>query len=284
MRLGMNFLLWTTHVQSEHHPLLAEMREAGYDGAEIPIGQGDAAYHRALGAELDRLGYARTAVTSLDAATNAASSDPKIRAAAVARLKWAIEMVHELGAEALVGPFHSAFKEFTGDPPTDDERKWSAEVLAAVVDDAQAAGIRLAIEALNRFECYLVNTQADSRAIVDAVGHPSLGMLYDTHHAHIEEKDPAAAVATGGEKIFHVHTSESDRGAPGSGQVRWRETFEALQHQGYDGWLVIEAFSRRDPGFASAINVWREFDRADDIWREGQRFLRAAWADPAGIR
>ena len=89
---------------------------------------------------------------------------------------------------------------------------------------------------------------------------------------------------TGGEKIVPGPTSESARGVPGSGQVRWRETFEALRRQGYDGWLVIEAFSRRDPGFASAINVWREFDPADDIWREGQRFLRAAWADPAALR
>lgn len=282
MRLGMNLLLWTTQVTEQHHPLLADLKEAGYDGAEIPIGQGDTPYYRALGAELDRLGLARTAVTSLDAATNACSPDKAIRAAAKDRLRWAVSMAHEVGAELLVGPFHSAFKEFSGEPPTADERAWSAECLAVAAEEAAQAGIRLAIEALNRFECYLVTTQAESRALVDAVGHPSLGMLYDTHHAHIEEKDPRAAIRTGGDKIFHVHTSESDRGVPGKGQVRWRETFEALAAQDYQGWFAIEAFSRRDPGFASAINVWREFDDAEDIWRQGQTFLRSAWADPSG--
>ena len=70
----------------------------------------------ALGAELDRLGFARTGVISLDEATNSVSPDPAVRAAGARRLCWALDMAAEMGAELICGPFHSAFKLFSGHP------------------------------------------------------------------------------------------------------------------------------------------------------------------------
>ena len=130
----------------------------------------------------------------------------------------------------------------------------------------------------NRFETYLMNTAAQGREFFDAVGHSRVQILYDTHHAHIEEKDPAAAVKLLNEAIGHVHLSENDRGVPGSGQVNWESNMRALHEIGYDGWLVIEAFSRRDQAFANAIHVWRDYAPADEIWREGLEFIRRSWA------
>ena len=36
MRIGMNLLLWTAHVDETHAPLLGELAAAGFDGVEIP--------------------------------------------------------------------------------------------------------------------------------------------------------------------------------------------------------------------------------------------------------
>ena len=47
MRVGMNLLLWTTHVTEEHIPLLGKLKKMGYDGVEIPIFEGDAAQMKA---------------------------------------------------------------------------------------------------------------------------------------------------------------------------------------------------------------------------------------------
>ena len=274
----MNLLLWTTHVTEQHYPLLATLRETGYDGVEIPLGQGDVAYYRALGAELDRMGLARTAVTSLMEETNSISPDPAIRRAAAERLKWAIDNAAAMGCELLCGPFHSAYKVFTGTAPTDDERTWSAEVLHGAAEHAQAAGVTLAIEALNRFECYLVTTMADARDLVRRADHENLFVHWDTHHMHIEEKSVAGAIGATARELRHVHISENDRGTPGSGQVAWDETFKALKAIGYDGWLTIESFSRLDPGFAGAIHIWRDFDALKDIYTAGLRFMRRMWA------
>ena len=95
------------------------------------LARGDAAHYTKVGRELDRLGLARTAVVSLEPETNPASPDPAVRRAAVERLHVAIDTASALGAEVLCGPFHSAYKQFTGHPPTADERRWSADVLRA---------------------------------------------------------------------------------------------------------------------------------------------------------
>ena len=283
VKLGINLLLWTTHVTAEHYPLLARLRETGFDGVEVPIGGGDAVQFRAIAAELDRIGLQRTAVTSVDASTNPISPDAAVRRAAVERLRWAIEMAHELGAEVLCGPFHSAYKEFVGRGPTDEEYLWCAEAMRAVADEAQQAGILLGLEALNRFECYLINTAAQSRRLVAMIDHPSVRYHYDTHHAHIEELDVRAAIRDSAGMIGHVHVSENDRGVPGRGQVAWARTFEALQAIGYRGWLTIESFSRLDAGFAGVIHIWRDFfDDPFEVASEGRRFMDAAWRDSRG--
>ncbi len=282
MKTGINLLLWTTFVDEEHHALLATLRELGYDGVELPLYRGDAAHYRALASELDRLGLARTEVTSLEPDPIPVSPDPAVRKRAGERLGWAIDMAAELGAETLCGPFHSAFKHFTGVGPTADELRWSADVLRGAAERAEEVGIQLAIEALNRFECYLVNTMSDARALARAAGHPNLGVHYDTHHMHIEEHDVSAAIELVADEIRHVHVSENDRGVPGAGQVNWTDTFRTLRRVGYDGWLTIEAFSRLDPEFAGMIHIWRDFARdPEEVYTRGLEFMRRMWDESA---
>jgi D-psicose/D-tagatose/L-ribulose 3-epimerase len=155
---------------------------------------------------------------------------------------------------------------------------WSAEVMRAAAEYAETVDIILTPEALNRFECYLYNTLADISTLIKAVDHPNLRMIYDTHHAHIEEKNASQAIHTYAPLISHVHISESDRGTPGSGQVHWEETFQALRAVGYDNWLTIEAFSRNKPEFASGINVWRNFEPTlDEVYEKGYAFVKNMW-------
>src|SRR5713226_2186925 len=118
MKTGMNLLLWTTHVTEEHFPLLAKLRATGFDGAEIPIFEGDAAHYKKIRAELFKNGLSCTAVTVVGPEHNPISPDANVRKAAVDRLKWAIEMTATLGGEILCGPYHSPLAVFSGTGPT----------------------------------------------------------------------------------------------------------------------------------------------------------------------
>lgn len=279
MRLGMNLLLWTTHVTERHYALFEDLAKTGFEGIEVPIGKGDEPYYRALGQHLADLGLARTGVFSVGAEHNAISKDRAVRRAAVARIAWAAEMTAALGGDHLGGPFHSAYAVFSGQPPTADEKKWCVETLRAAAEAAAAFGVTLSIEPLNRFECYMVTTAAQGAEIVRRVGHPHLRMLYDTHHMHIEEKSMAASIVDNAAVISHVHISENDRGVPGSGQLDWQGTFRALKQIGFDGWLMIEAFSRIEPEFGSAVRVWRELSASPEaVYRDGYAFVRRMWA------
>jgi D-psicose/D-tagatose/L-ribulose 3-epimerase len=191
-------------------------------------------------------------------------------------------MTATLGGENLCGPYHSPLGVFSGTGPTDDEKKRAVEVLRAAAGHAQQANVMLAIEYLNRFECYFLTTAADARALVEAVNHPHFRSMYDTFHANIEEKQVAPVIKAFAGHFVHVHISENDRGTPGTGHVHWDETFKALREVGYDGWMVIEAFGRALPDLAAATRVWRDlFPTAEGVYTQGLQFMKDMWAKTA---
>lgn len=277
MKTGMNLLLWTDHVTAEQDRTLEMIKEVGFDAVEVPIFKTDdlAPYQR-LGDRLRSLGLGATAVTVMGGPEiNPISPDPKIRAAAVAYLDRVLECGQQFGCEILCGPLHSTIGLFSGTGPTELEFEHGVETMQKVAEKAEARGIRLAVEYLNRFECYFLTTAAQTEKLVRAVNHPHFRMMFDSFHANIEEKDQAAAIRSSAEETIHVHVSENDRGTPGTGQVAWDSFFDGLRQSNYDGYLTIEAFGLALPALAAATRVWRPlFDDAESLCREGLAFIK----------
>ena len=279
MKTGMNLLLWTTHVTEEHFPIIAKLKKAGFDGVEIPIFEGDVDHYKRVRKELDNLGLACTTVGLMTPEANPISPEANLREAAVERFKRLLEWTATLKGQIMAGPFHSPLGVFSGSGPTEDEKKRAADVLHQAAEIAKSAGVTLAIEYLNRFECYFLTTAADTRALVKRVNHPNFRMMYDTFHANIEEKNIAETIASVADSFVHVHISENDRGTPGTGHVQWDETFRALRKAKYDNWLVIESFGRALPALAAATKVWRDlFPAAEEVYTHGLRFMKEKWS------
>jgi len=278
MKVGMNLLLWTAFVTEEHFPILEKIKKTGYDGVEIPLFDGDAEHYKKIKKELDNLGLGCTTVTVVNAETNPISPDASIRKAGLERIKWALDMTSVMGGDLLAGPYHSALGVFSGQPPTADERKRAVEVLTQAADHAQKVKVKIAIEYLNRFECYFLTNALDAKNLVREINHPYFGTMYDTFHANIEEKNISQAIASMEDTYVHVHISENDRGTPGSGHVHWDETFKALRKAKYDGWLTIEAFGRALPDLAAATKIWRDmFPSPEDVYGNGFKFIKEKW-------
>jgi D-psicose/D-tagatose/L-ribulose 3-epimerase len=162
-----------------------------------------------------------------------------------------------------------------GRPRTKDEWKWAVAGLKAVGQTAEDLGVTIAVEYLNRFETYFLNTAGDGARLCDEVNHPRVGILADTFHQNIEEKHLGAAFRSLGRRLKHVHTCENDRGIPGSGNVQWQAVFEALRDLDYDGWLVIESFGFSIKEIAAAACIWRDLAPSPEaIAFEGVQFLK----------
>lgn len=277
MKFGMNLLLWTGALAEKDLPTLQMLKQIGYDGVEIPcFGEADPNDFAAWGRRLDDLGLQRTAVTVRNAEDNPISPDPGIRARGVALTRRALDCCQAAGCAALVGPFHSAIGHFSGTGPTDDEWKWAVDSMQQMAEHAGKVGVTLAVESLNRFETYLLNSQEDAARLAREVNHPCCRILYDTFHAHIEEKSIADTIRSCADMIGHVHISENDRSTPGKGLVHWDATFDALHEVGYDGWMVVEAFGLALPELVAATKIWRKmYDSEEQLARDARSFVRS---------
>ncbi len=279
MKYGFNLLLWTGHVTDEHLPIFKALKKAGYDGVELPLFEGTPDHYARLGDHLAKLGLGVTTVSVLGAGHNALSQDKTERKAALERAKWALDCSAALGAPILAGPMHSEIGYFSGNGATAQERKYGLSFHRAAGDHAAKKNVRFAVEALNRFECYFLNTMAQLADYLDDVDHPHVKAMYDTFHSNIEEKDPVAAIKTIKRHMIHVHISENDRGTPGKGHVPWDETYKALKAAKYDGWMTIEAFGRAIPALAAATRVWRDFfPNKEEVYKLGIKNMRKGMA------
>jgi len=274
-KIGFNLLVWSGGIPDSFWAVSERLKKTGYDGIECFMEERDPAVYRKFGDHLRSAGLEATCVLGVGPDENPVSDSAAIREKAVARLEQAIDCAHALGSQIICGPFHSAFATFTNRrPPEEQEYGWSAEVLHAAGDYAAQAGIVLTVEALNRFECYLCNTMDQLFELVARADHPNVRAMFDTHHANIEEKKISEAIKKIAPVLAHVHISENDRGTPGDGHIPWDETFSTLADIQYKGWLTIEAFTRNDPDFANAINVWREYSKPWDMAEQGLKLIR----------
>ncbi len=278
MKIGMNLLLWATHVTEKHYHHLEKIKATGFDGVEIPIFEGDDAHYLKLRRKLGELQLKTSAVTVATPKASAISPDPMVRKAAVERLKTIVRHSAIIGADVLCGPFHQALGVFSGTGPTEEEFNWAADVHRAVADEAQRHGVTLAIESLNRFECYFLNTAAAAAAYVRRVDHPNFRTMFDTFHANIEEEDLLKAYSENASEIAHIHVANNDRGVPGRGHIDFPAIFRSIKSSGYNGWLTIEAFGRTLPELVEPTRVWRDFFKdPDDVVTEGYKFVRETW-------
>ncbi|MFO0914602.1 MAG: sugar phosphate isomerase/epimerase [Pirellulales bacterium] len=284
MKYGMNLLLWTGDMHDGMLPVLERLKKMGYDGVELPLFDNSSIEKwQKWGKRLDDLGLERTAVTVRGEQDNPISPDAKVRAAGVAATCRTLDCCQAVGAQTLIGPYHSALGIFSGAGPTADEWKWGVDSMRQVAEHAGKVGVMLGVEYLNRFETYLLNTAADTARFIAEVNHPSCRMMYDTFHANIEEKDMGAAIRAAAPYMVHVHISENDRSTPGQGSIDWKSNFDAIHAVGYNGWLMIEAFGLALPELVAATKIWRRmYESEDQLARDGLAFMKSQVAQRWG--
>ena len=275
MKFGVNTFIWAADFDKSCLPLLPVIKQNGFDGVELPLFRPENFLTAEIRSGLEENGLEATICSVLVGGFSLISEDAAVRAKTQAHLRDCVKTAADVGARIIAGPLYCPVGYLPGRRRTTEEWNWAIEGYHAVADTLVANKVTLAIEPLNRFETYFLNTAADVAALCDQVNHPNVGVLFDTFHANIEEKDIAAGYRTVGKHLRHVHTCENDRGIPGSGHVEWPSVFQALRDLNYDGWLTIESFGFALGDLSSAAAIWRDIEKTpESIAFEGIKFLK----------
>lgn len=279
MKFGVNTFIWSAACDQTVEALLPLIKEKGFDGVEVPLFRAADFPAARLRKAAESNGLQCNACTVLVDGLSLIADDAALRQRTIRHLKDLIKVAADANVATIAGPIYSPVGFLPGRRRTQDEWKWAVEGHQALGDTLIAHNVTMAIEPLNRFETFFLNTARDAALLADQIDHPKVGVLFDTFHANIEEKDIAAGFRTVGRHLKHVHTCENDRGIPGSGHVEWSAVFGALRDLKYDGWLTIESFGFALGDLSAAAAIWRDIEKTpDSIAFEGIQFLKKSAA------
>jgi D-psicose/D-tagatose/L-ribulose 3-epimerase len=277
IKYGLELLLWTDTFTSNSLPLISKAKEFGFDGVEIHLRYPDQLPVREIHNELKDKDMGVNFALILTEEQNLISKDSKVRKTGLEFIKRCIDAAYEIaGGECVIGGVnYAAAGCLTGRARTDEEWKWAVENYKEAAKYARGKGIILAVEAINRFETYFLNTAADAVQFCRDVGEPNVKVHLDTYHMIREEKSFYDAIVNTDEYLGYFHVCENDRGTPGTGLVRWEDVYRALKDIKYDGWVVIESFVSDIEELARVCAIWRELaPSADSLASEGLKNLK----------
>jgi D-psicose/D-tagatose/L-ribulose 3-epimerase len=268
MRIGVNTLIWSAGFDQSNLPLLALLKEHGFDGVELPVFEPATFPAAAVRKGLEANGLGCTVCSIVLRGLNLVSDDADVRRKTQIHIEDTVKVTAELGGMILDGPLYTPVGYLPGRRRTADEWKRAVEAYQSMGPMLARHGVTLALEPLNRFETYFLNTAADAAAL-RRVGHPK--SRFDTFHA--SKRRYRRWLRTW--ETSDACPAANDRGIPGSGHVDWPAVFRALRAVGYDEWLVIESFGFNLGELSAAVAIWRDIERTPDVIAfEGIKFLR----------
>lgn len=232
--------------------------EIGFDLIEVVIFD-PATTDAAMTVKLaERAGIALAAGMALNPAADLSSANPDIAAKGEQVVADCIAVTRDLGASALGGVTYSALHRYMARPDAGARER----VLAAyyrLAEKAKAAGVRLGIEPVNRYESNVINTLEQAAEIVRAVDPETMFVQMDTYHMNIEEADIVGAIEATQDVLGYAHVGESNRRALGSGTFNFDAYFKALARVGYSGDFTWESFSSEVVGadVTGLLALWR---------------------------
>lgn len=260
MKYGMNSLLFEARFTNEAASSFPRFAEIGFDGVEIALQEKGDIDTGFINAKLSENNLVCSSLCSLMGPGRDLRGSKEDIAVSKAYIRDLVDVAVELGTDTLVGPHYSVVGLAEMKTPAEREDDWKKVVagLKEVGDYAGERGVNLALEPLNRFETDFLNICTDAVKLCEDVGLDNMKIHLDTFHMNIEEKDSAAAIRLAGDRLYMLHASENDRGAPGTGQVSWGPIAKAVKDIGYQRWIVMESFTPDVEIIARAASIWRQ--------------------------
>lgn len=277
MRFGASTFIWVSPFSNQTLDLLNRVKAIGFDLLEICIESPETIDVSAIGARAASVGLDVTVCGAFGPSRDLSSPDETTRSAGLTYLKRCIDFAQDLGSSFVSGPMYAGVGNTQLLDAAARALQWrrAAASLKEAAEYAAHRGVELAIEPLNRFETDLVNTVDQGLKLIRDIRADNIGLLLDTFHMNIEEKDIPAAITRAAPHVLEFHACSNDRGTPGEDHLPWLQIADALRGAAYNGPIVIESFTPEIREIAKAVSLWRPLaDSQDDLARNGLAHLR----------
>jgi D-psicose/D-tagatose/L-ribulose 3-epimerase len=227
------------------------LKRYGYDGVEL-AGEPETLNFAEIRSLMNETGLVITSICGIyTAERDLSSSNPQTRRNAVNYVKGCVDMAAEFGAGVVIVVPTPVGK---GAPDTTLEEEWTNVVdsLREAGEYAQIRNISLAIEALNRFETYMVNKLSAAKRLAEQVNVKSVGIMADLFHMNIEERSHRESLHLIAPHLVHVHIADNTREAAGLGMTNFKEVMRTLKEIGYQGTITMEFLPSVSNPYAAA--------------------------------
>lgn len=249
----------------------------GYDAVEIPVEYPELINGKKISEALQQNELEAIVCGAFGASRDLTSDDPAIHQSCFNYIQQCLDLCNVWNAKFLAGPMYSAVGKARMVSPEQRKIEWDRAVtnIHKVCMLAQARGLQIALEPLNRFESDLINTAEDVMRLIKDVNHSAAKVLLDGFHMAIEERNLEEAITLVGDQLIHVQVSENYRGTPGTGQTPWDSFKKGLTNINYKGVVSIESFTPEIKELAGAVCIWKNLAPSQDGFaQEGINFLK----------
>jgi D-psicose/D-tagatose/L-ribulose 3-epimerase len=270
--LGVHALVWVGGWSKDQcREAIKNSAEAGYGLIEIPALDPKSIDVEHTKATLKEFGLKGACSLGLSFDADINNDDSEIAKRGEARLMDALNVVEQLGGDYLGGVIFSALGKYKF-PPTKKARDNAVAALKRLAIAAQAKGITLGLEPVNRYESNLLNTGSQALEMIKDIGEPNVVVHLDIYHMNIEEQDLVSPVLEAGNKLGYVHIGASHRGPLGTGNIDFDSFFGALAKIGYKGTITFVSFSSTvvAPDLSSTLGIWR------NLWTDNKSMAKSA--------
>ncbi len=278
VKFGVHTFIWKKEFLGHEEFVFQDAKKWGFDGVEIATHYFDQIDPLRLRNYGEKHGLEITFCTSLPHGLSLTTEDGPCWQESIAYLERAIAFCQQCGITQLSGPFPHPVGYLSGEPLQKREKIRMEEAFKRISETLVKTDLKFAVEPLNRFQGYALNTVTQGLDLLGAVDCSQLGLLLDLFHMNIEEKDVIEAFLQAETNCFHIHACAKDRGTPGSDSFAWNDWFQALKKIDYQGWVTIESFNFEDKELANGARLWRTVAPSNEaLARDGLKFLQQTY-------
>ena len=278
LKFGASTWLWTSPFSTDSiDPLFTKISGMGFDAVEIAVEDPSLIDFKKVKTALVEYNLQVVLCGAFGTNRDLTSEDKGFQQNSLSYIEACLDACAELGITFFGGPMYSAVGKARMLPPDQRKKEWELAVknLRLVSEMAASRNLKIALEPLNRFESDLVNNVEDVLRLINDIDNPAAGVMLDSFHMGIEERNAEEAIVNAGDKLVHIQVAENYRGTPGTGQTNWDAYKRGLERINYKGIVSIESFTTENKALAGAVCFWKPMAETQDLFAsEGLAFLK----------